>query len=106
MTHVDAKFPQLFIHLTRYCEVYCVAGCCGMDAFSFDRETLKDAITTVGKADAMRACDELLEYVHSVKGYKSGISSAQDDFNHIWKNGDELYAWASNIVIDIRALLC
>ena len=83
-----------------------VAGCCGIDAFSFDRETLKNAIATVGKADAMRACDELLEYVHSVKGHESELWSAQDDFNHIWKNGNELHAWASDIVIDIRELLC
>ena len=96
--HIDLEFPPAFLVLTRECEVYCVAGCCGLDAFSFDDQILGMAVAELGSAKAQEACESAIEFAMSHRAEKVECLSNQDDFNHRWANGEEFYNWTRDIV--------
>ncbi|WP_425605573.1 DUF6331 family protein [Luteolibacter rhizosphaerae] len=102
--HLDASFPASFIGFTRHCEAYCVAGCCGLDAFSFDDSTLESAIMAYGVNATESMCAEsqqaALQFSHETRQ----CWSSQDDFNAIWDNGSELSKWILEIIGDTRRL--
>lgn len=100
--HIDLEFPPAFLEFTRQCEAYCVAGCCGLDAFSFDDETLGSAVARLGTAKAKDACESGIEFAMSHRPEKSACWSAQDDFNHCWANGEDFYKWTKDLVASIR----
>ena len=100
--HIDLEFPPAFLEFTRQCEAYCVAGCCGLDAFNFDDESLGAAIERLGTAKAEDACESGIEFATSYRPEKAECWSAQDDFNHCWANGEEFYNWTKGIVASIR----
>ena len=100
--HINLEFPPAFLEFTRQCEAYCVAGCCGLDAFSFDDETLGAAIDRLGAAKARDAYESGIEFATSYRPEKTEFWSAQDDFNHIWASGESFYNWMKDIVASIE----
>ena len=100
--HIDLVFPPAFLELTRQCEVYCVAGCCGLDAFSFDDQTLGTAVIRLGTAKAQEACESAIGFAASLRAEQVECWSDQDDFNHCWANGEEFYNWTKGIVSSTR----
>ena len=100
---VELRFPSQFLDFTRLCEVYCVAGCCGLEAFSFDDETLGSAIEKLGVVKALHACESAMDFAESCRSEKARCWSDQDVFNNYWDNGEGLYRWTKKIVQSIRA---
>ena len=98
---VELEFPPVFLELTRECEIYCVAGCCGLDAFSFDDETLNGTIDTLGLEKAEAACEAGLSFADSYAHEKARCWSDQDVFNHYWTNGKSFYDWTESIVFSV-----
>lgn len=101
-SHIVLEFPPAFLAFTRECEVFCVAGCCGLDAFSFDEETLGAVIQRLGTETAEEACKAGLEFANAHRAEKAECWSDQDDFNHRWTNGEDFDAWTKNLVSCIR----
>lgn len=96
--HIDITFPKSFIQMTRFCETYCVSGCCGLEAFTFDRKTIAEAIDRYGIRESSVACDEASLFADELCGESRECRSDQDDFNHCWKNGAECALWIREIV--------
>lgn len=101
-SHIDLEFPPSFLEFTRQCEVYCVAGCCGLDAFSFDDQTLGAAIDRLGIEEAEAACTAGLDFADTHRGEKLECWSEQDDFNHCWTNGKDFYDWTKTVVSSVK----
>jgi len=51
----ELEFPKSLMELLESCEIHCVAGCCGLDAFEFSREQmLKWLLEHPRQGDAVR----------------------------------------------------
>ncbi len=100
--HIDLEFPRVFLDFTRECEAYCVASCCGLDAFSFDEVTLRAAIERFGIEKTSEACEAGIEFAASHRSDNEECWSDQDDFNHRWHNGGEFHDWMKNLISGIR----
>jgi len=103
--HIDLKFPEDFLEFTRLCEVYCVAACCGLDAFDFAPEVLASAIESTGKSGVAEMCGAVTEFAQSLRSEKRECWSDQDDFGHCWENGEKFSSWVEELVSAIRAQL-
>jgi hypothetical protein len=65
-------FPQPLAGLLGNCEVHCVAGCCGADAFDFAPQYLTDAVRVLGAEQVAAALDQL----EGLYGQAAGRSGA------------------------------
>ena len=99
---VQFNFPKEFRDLSRRCEVWCVAGCCGLDAFSFDDDTLDAAIEHFGVSETEQACVLAMEFAESMRTRESRLYSGQNEFNNCWQNGEALHKWVKQLVGSIR----
>lgn len=103
--YLDASFPASFIDFTRQCEICCVAGCCGLDAFLFDDSTLEDAVQDFGLARTESMCVESEQAAQQFAHESRQCWSSQDDFNAIWENGSELSKWMQEIIDATKRLI-
>src|SRR5262245_16193210 len=57
--HLELRLPEPLLNLTRSCEVFCVAGCCGPDAFDVQASHLAAWVQEHGIASAIDALHQL-----------------------------------------------
>ena len=100
------KLPQPLLRLIQSCEVVCVAGCCGVDAFDPDsshmttwfRENPNQLVTIL---------DQLSDVLRLVGDQPCEIWSDEYEFNHRWFSANEcgtyLREWKALILQAARA---
>lgn len=72
--NVNVQIPEPLSTVMRVCEVCCVAGCCGLDAFDISPELLCEwpqAGKEILFSEALRQVDALLKDVLSENFYRS-----------------------------------
>ena len=66
--HYEVEFPKSLGDLVKSCEIHCVAGCCGLEAFEFSREqVLKWLLDHPRQESAVREqLDQLIDRIRLV----------------------------------------
>jgi len=83
------RLPEPLLSLTRNCEVFCVAGCCGLDAFDVQASQLAPWVRAHGIASAINALNHLEALVNEVSTHAGEVWSDLDEFNAVWKEPRE-----------------
>jgi hypothetical protein len=91
------------------CEVHCVAGCCGLDAFDVAPEHMLPWMWEHGVQRAWQALDPLSEVIHELAEHIGEVTSEEDEFNALWSTSGEccefLRGWQRVIVRSAEMLL-
>jgi hypothetical protein len=66
------------------CEVHCVAGCCGLDAFEVDASHIVPWVREHGLVQTWVAADQLSDQIREVLASRGTVTSDQYEFNHYW----------------------
>lgn len=95
---IDPLIPELLRTVFSDCETFCVAGCCGPDAFDVDARLIQRTLEALPPGEPLRQLDELIEQVSSC----DGAVSSEGHFNHTWENAaacvDFLRGWRAELV--------
>jgi hypothetical protein len=81
--------PDPLASLKTSCEVHCVAGCCGLDAFEVKSQHIAPWISENGVPRTLEALTQLEELAHTIQGQPGEITSTVDDFGDGWTNPAE-----------------
>lgn len=91
------------------CEVHCVAGCCGLDAFDFAAQHMAPWFREQNLQTGLLALTQLETLMAEASKDQAQVWSDQDDFNTAWDTGehclDFLEAWfreALKALIEVR----
>ena len=104
-TDYQISIPSPLIELIHACEVHCVAGCCGRDAFDIDAKHMTAWIRKrkAGIHEAKAALFQLERLIKLVKERtEDSISSDMDDFNAWWQPSqciEYLEIWRQQLVL-------
>ncbi|HEY1174435.1 MAG TPA: DUF6331 family protein [Verrucomicrobiae bacterium] len=86
-------------------EGYCVAGCCGADAFVIKAEGMKHWVRTHGNEVCEQVLKELGELIHSVSEIKNGkIVSEWEQINAVWEP-EECVNWLRSWETELKLVL-
>ena len=80
---MDLVVKQPLLELMEFCETYCVAGCCGTDAFEITPELIRTWISRKDRGQALIAGAQLRDLIDHVKGCGQTVTS--DRFNAHWE---------------------
>ncbi len=72
--------PATAAELFTACEVHCVAGCCGLDAFDFDPKYVAEWLACEGGLKGLKARDELQCAINELSSEQEWVCLA--DINH------------------------
>jgi hypothetical protein len=86
-------FPEPLRAVTRACETYCVAGCCGTGAFVVSAAAMAPWVASEGGAQAKAALAQLDEILEVLRIHDGTVSTLPDDFNAWWPTGAEAVAY-------------
>jgi hypothetical protein len=80
------------------CETFCVAGCCGLNAFDVDAQIIDQAFQGLPKGEPLQQLDALIAKV----SLHDGPVSSSEDLYHEWARAsdcvDYLKAWRAEFV--------
>jgi hypothetical protein len=85
MSKLQMQLPEPLVLLKQCCEVHCVPGCCGLDAFEiaatnmvlwFQEQSLENGLLALTQLELMMAA----------VSHHSGEIWSNNDFNCIWKS--------------------
>jgi hypothetical protein len=81
-TEIELQVEQPLLELMESCETFCVAGCCGVDAFDVSKEQVGCWVSAQGQEKALAAAVQLHTLIEEVKTYCHKVTS--DRFNAHW----------------------
>lgn len=80
MIEKEVTIPEPLWSLLRCCEVYCVAACCGLDAFDFSPAHTQNWVTEMDVRTLNQVRRQLQEMAHSISDKTCTYSSKQLNF--------------------------
>lgn len=100
-THFDLELPCPLAELVHACEVHCVAGCCGADAFDVSVEHMVPWMRGQDEGAARQALPQLDFLLTLAINSLQDLSSRENDFNMRWTPADcvaYLNTWRAEMV--------
>lgn len=82
MAAYEVRMPQTLGELFAWCETECVAGCCGLEAFDFSRERIREWVASQPQ-QAGAAREQLRQLVKEIAG-RSEEEIRSDALNAWW----------------------
>ena len=79
---VELKIDQPLLGLFDFCETYCVAGCCGVDAFEITEKRVAEWVSQNGMAAAKQAKEQLQTVIDDIS--KQDVTITSDRLNAWW----------------------
>jgi hypothetical protein len=90
--------PEHLKEVVFACETFCVAGCCGLDAFDLDARIIHWRLQSLPRFEVLKQSDALMQQIAS----HDGPVSSSEDLYRVWENAndclDYLSAWRWEIV--------
>jgi hypothetical protein len=80
---VEVALPPLLAGLLRFCETECVAACCGLEAFDFTEERLREGLTGWSLPERTQVAEQLETIVRELEG-RPGEMAASEELNAVW----------------------
>jgi hypothetical protein len=98
--------PEQLSRLKHSCEVNCVAGCCGLEAFDVTSDNVAPWVCDNGVPAALTALTQLEELCHAVAMERGPVASGMDDFNAHWDGPSDCLEYLEGLQREtVRALL-
>lgn len=90
--HLDLRLPDTFRAVVQSCEVNCVAGCCGLDAFEFIPKHIVGWAKDSGSRQGLFcALEEISEVIGQVRD-QGGPVQVVEELNAWWDEPEECIA--------------
>jgi len=77
---IKLKLDQPLLGLVEFCETYCVADCCGSDAFEITEERIAKWVSEIGIATAKLAEEQLEAIILNISSREVNVSSERINF--------------------------
>ena len=81
-TEIELQVSQPLLKLMESCETFCIAGCCGTDAFDVSEKQINEWVKTVGVEQTDLASKQLNALIEEVTLRDTKVTS--DRFNACW----------------------
>lgn len=90
MSALHIQLPEPLDGLKGSCEIHCVAGCCGLDAFEIVAKNMVPWLNEQSVETGLRALNQLEDLMASVHAHAGGeVWSEENDFNAVWETTRE-----------------
>jgi hypothetical protein len=86
---MDLELPLPLATFVRACEVHCVAGCCGLDAYDVDARHMMAVTGELQAVGIISALDQLEFLLAQLHRHGGRVRSADPDLNSSWRTAAE-----------------
>lgn len=101
-SETELKINQPLLGFFDFCETYCVAGCCGVDAFEISEERVAEWVSKNGIAAAKDAREQLQTMISDIS--KQDVTVTSDRLNAWWP-AEACAAWLDKWVAVLNIVL-
>lgn len=99
---IALRLDHPLLGLVEFCETYCVAGCCGVDAFEITEERIDQWVSENGVAATQQALEQLQGIVRDLSNRNFTVMSER--LNACWP-AQECVAWLERWAVTLDVVI-